>query len=131
MLVGELADEPERGRALFHDKANVGRLGPPLGYDIEGGADDVARVAWRETDLTKSGVFGAKMAGPSRRKVAADVIAAVLCVTAVPTARWSRRLWSPRCPRSRRSRCGRRGTTRGRDEARRLSPRPMRLSDDA
>jgi hypothetical protein len=77
MLVGELADEQERGRAVFHDKANVGRLGPPLGYDIEG-VDDVARVVWRETDLTKSEVFGGKKTGPLKRQVAADVIRAVL-----------------------------------------------------
>jgi hypothetical protein len=84
LLAGEsLDDEPERGRALFHDKANYARRGTPLGYDLEEvvvpGVDEIGRVDWRDTDLSPVECFGGgKRQTRSEVSTVRDVIRAYL-----------------------------------------------------
>lgn len=65
LMAGRVEDAPERGRALFHIKSNIGVEAPPVGYDVvEDPEDDVGRFVWLPTtDLTIREVEG-RVPGP-------------------------------------------------------------------
>jgi hypothetical protein len=80
LLAGRLDGEPERGRAIFHNKANYAKEGPPVGYEVEeasvevkDGAAEVGRVAWRDTDLTEPEVFGGKYKDRPKGEVVREI----------------------------------------------------------
>jgi hypothetical protein len=61
-MFGWLEDEPDRGRAMFHIKCNVGPREDVIGFDITGDGFE-----WRETDLTLAEIEG-KQPGPKPTK---------------------------------------------------------------
>jgi hypothetical protein len=80
LLVGSVDNEPERGYAIFHDKHNYSKEGLPLGYETVGAGeyDEIAKVNWIDTDLTKGEVFGGTKSGPSQEQIVGKITAAFL-----------------------------------------------------
>jgi hypothetical protein len=81
LIAGKLDDQPERGRAMFHDKANGAPEGNPLGYNVEPDTDDPRGPGvfkWSSTDLAKSEVFGGKVQRTSKLQHATDLLRELL-----------------------------------------------------
>ena len=85
LLAGKIDDEPERGRAIFHNKANYAKEGSPIGYTLEETGVTIAGknspqgfTRWQSTDLTEAEVFGGKRQGRPQKAMIEDLIHAYL-----------------------------------------------------